>query len=86
MMLQFPDKCVPYDTFITDVASRVVQMLHQDQPERVSYREASRVYGRGNVDRWRRKSLLTEFKRPGKVELLTCELQRLQARQQDYFK
>lgn len=83
--LQFPDRFVSYDTFIHDVASKVVELMRQDLPERMSQREAYRRYGRGNVDRWRRKGLLQTYKRPGKVEYLTAELQRLQARSQDYF-
>ena len=85
MMIQFADKMVPYDTFLNDVASRIVEMINRNDPETLSQREAYRRFGRGNVDRWRRKGLLKTCKRPGKVEYNTAELRRLQSRQQDYF-
>lgn len=85
MMMQFADKMVSYDTFLNDVASRIVEMINRNDPETLSQREAYRQFGRGNVDRWRRKGLLNICKRPGKVEYNTAELRRLQSRQQDYF-
>ncbi|MBQ7472624.1 MAG: hypothetical protein IJS97_09450 [Prevotella sp.] len=85
MMMQFADKMVSYDTFLNDVASRIVEMINRNDPETLSQREAYRRFGRGNVDRWRRKGLLKTCKRPGKVEYNTAELRRLQSRQQDYF-
>ena len=84
-MIQFADKMVPYDTFLNDVASRIVEMINRNDPETLSQREAYRRFGRGNVDRWRRKGLLKTCKHPGKVEYNTAELRRLQSRQQDYF-
>lgn len=87
MMIQFVDKVVSYDTFMNDLASRIVKQLKEakEDPDRVSQREAYRIFGRGNVDRWRRKGLCQPCKRPGKVEYSTTELRRLQARAQDYF-
>ena len=85
MMIQFADKMVSYDTFVNDVANRVVELMNRNDPEMLSQREAYRQFGRGNVDRWRRKGMLKTCKRPGKVEYYTSELRRLQARSQDYF-
>ncbi len=83
--LQFPDRMVSYDTFLNDVATRVVEMFKRNEPETISQRKAYSIFGRGNVDRWRKKGLLNTFKRPGRVEYSTMELRRCQSRQQDYF-
>ena len=88
LTIDFPDKSVTYDTFVRDVASSVVRMLadtHND-PEMVSQRQAYAMFGRGNVDRWRKQGKITPCKRPGKVEYRTIELRTLQRLQQDYFK
>lgn len=88
LTIDFPDKSVTYDTFVRDVASSVVRMLadtHND-PEMVSQRKAYVMFGRGNVDRWRKQGKITPCKRPGKVEYRTIELRTLQRLQQDYFK
>ena len=87
-LISFPDRCVTYDTFMDDLASRLAERLasiHQ-QPERISQRQAYALYGRSNVERWLRLGLLHPSKRVGKVEYLTSELRTQQQRQQDYFK
>lgn len=85
--LDFTDKSVTYDTFIRDVATEVVRQLkaQRDDPETVSQRKAYAMFGRGNVDRWRRQGRVTPFKRPGKVEYIVAELRNAQHTQQDYF-
>lgn len=73
LTIDFPDKSVTYDTFVRDVASSVVRMLadtHNDT-EMVSQRKAYAMFGRGNVDRWRKQGKITPCKRPGKVEYRT---------------
>ena len=85
LQLQFSDRMVSYETFINDIASKVVEMVNRNDPEMISQRHAYRIFGRGNVDRWKRKGLLTPCKRPGKVEYSTAQLRHLQARTQDYF-
>ena len=80
LTIDFPDKSVTYDTFVRDVASSVVRMLadtHND-PEMVSQRKAYAMFGRGNVDRWRKQGKITPCKRPGKVEYRTVDLRALQ--------
>lgn len=88
MVLDFPDKSVTYDIFVRDVASSVVRLLAdtRNDPEMISQRRAYEMFGRGNVDRWRRQRKVTPCKRPGKVEYRTAELRALQQKQQDYFK
>lgn len=45
--LQFLDRLIPYDTFLNDVAARVVSMLKTDMndPEYVSQRKAYDMFG-----------------------------------------
>lgn len=87
VQLQFSDRQVSYDVFINDLASRIVKMLKESKsdPEMISQREAYRIFGRANVERWVRNLQIEGHKRPGKVEYYTAELRRLQAQQQDYF-
>lgn len=88
LTLNFSDKTVTYDTFIHDVAASVVRMLSEvrNDPEAISQRQAYAMFGRGNVDRWRRQGKIEPCKRPGKVEYRTAELRALQNVKQDYFK
>ena len=86
-LLHFTDRLIPYDTFLNDIASRVVRLLKSDadDPEFVSQRKAYEMFGRRNVERWRRLGLVQSFKRPGKVEYRTADLRLLQRQSQDYF-
>ena len=86
-LLHFTDHLIPYDTFLNDIASRVVRLLKSDadDPEFVSQRKAYEMFGRRNVERWRRLVLVQSFKRPGKVEYRTADLRLLQRQSQDYF-
>lgn len=89
LTLDFSDKSVTYDTFIHDVAASVVRMLSEvrNDPDTVSQRQAYAMFGRGNVDRWRKQGRVEPLsKRPGKVEYRTAELRALQSTKQDYFK
>lgn len=86
-MIQFADKIVSYETFMNDLVSRIVSEVEKRKtlPEVVSKRKASEMFGRANVERWITEGRLTVRKRPGKVELLTAELQRCKAIEQDYL-
>lgn len=85
--LQFADKSVPYKVFVDDVAARVVSLLKSDDkdPDFISQRKAFEIFGRRNVERWRRQGKIKPCKRPGKVEYKTSELRLLQRVEQDYF-
>lgn len=85
--LQFLDHLIPYDTFLNDLAARVVKLLKQDKddPEFISQRKAYDMFGRRNVERWRRQGKVQCYKRPGKVEYRTADLRLLQRTVQDYF-
>lgn len=86
-LIEFSDKCVPYSDFVKDIAARVVSMLKTDNadPEYISQNKAFEMFGRGNVERWRKAGKVKPCKRPGKVEYLTAQLRLLQRTQQDYF-
>lgn len=86
-LLQFLDHLIPYETFLNDLASRVVALLKNDNndPEYVSQRKAYEIFGRRNVERWRRQGKVEPIKRPGKVEYRTSELRMLQRTVQDYL-
>ncbi len=87
MTIQFADKSVKYSTFLDDVAARVVALLKKDanDPEYISQRKAFEIFGRKNIERWRRQGKITPCKRPGKLEYRTADLRLLQRTQQDYF-
>ncbi len=84
--IQFPDKCVSYKTFINDIAAQLVKFMQTDRcdPERVSQAKAFEMFGRGNVERWRKAGRLTVYRRPGKLEYITAELRYCQRVQYDY--
>lgn len=88
MPIQFSDKSVPYSVFVKDVAAEIVYLLKNDEddPEYISQRKAFEVFGRRNVERWRRQNDIKPCIRPGRVEYNMAELRLLQRRQQDYFK
>ena len=86
-ILQFADKHVSYETFVSDLAARMVSMMKEqsNDPEYMSQRQAYRTFGRANVQRWLAQGKVTPHKRPGKVEYKTSELRKLQQLQQDYL-
>lgn len=88
MVLQFTDRLIPYNVFLQDIASLVVKKLKENNndPEFVSQRKAYSMFGRANVERWRRQNKVKVHKRPGKVEYKTADLRFLQSLEQDYFK
>lgn len=75
-----------YKQFVSDlVAEMLKQMSARTEPEFISQRKACELFGRRNVERWRREGKITFFKRPGKVEYRLEDLRRLQATPQDYM-
>lgn len=86
--LQFLDRLIPYDTFLNDIAARVVKMIKtdKDDPEYISQRKAYEMFGRRNVERWRKQGKVQPSKRPGKLEYRIADLRLLQRVTQDYFK
>lgn len=89
IQLQMPggNRMLTYDEFMNDLAARITARLavRRDDPEMVSQRQAYRIFGRANVERWLRQGKLHPHRRPGKVEYRTAELRAQQEKQQDYF-
>lgn len=86
-ILQFLDHLIPYETFLNDLSSRIVRQLKadKDDPEFISQRKAYELFGRRNVERWKRQGKVVSYKRLGKVEYRTADLRLLQCTTQDYF-
>lgn len=86
-ILSFPGGVVTYDRFLRDLSASIAKILkaEKDDPEFVSQRKAYKMFGRRNVDRWKRLGMVTSYKRPGKVEYRTADLRHLQLTEQDYF-
>ena len=85
--IQFSDKMVSYDTFMDDLATRIAHRMQQSKqdPETVSQRKAFLMFGRANVERWRRKCMIEPCKHGGKLEYRTADLRLLQQIKQDYL-
>ena len=65
-ILQFLDHLIPYETFLNDLSSRIVRQLKadKDDPEFISQRKAYELFGRRNVERWKRQGKVVSYKRP----------------------
>ena len=86
MQIQFSDKMVTYETFVTDIAARLFAMMaEKDDKAFISQNKAYAKYGRPNIERWRSKGLIEPRITKGKYEYSTIELQRLANIKQDYF-
>ncbi|WP_290169679.1 hypothetical protein [uncultured Muribaculum sp.] len=78
---------VTYERFINDLAAKLADVMksRSEMPEYICQRQAFRLFGRANVERWRREGKLTPHRRLRKVEYRITELYTLSARQQDYY-
>lgn len=87
MELQFIDKSVTFDTFVTYVAAKLASYIKEDKDDKeyLSQREAFREFGEANVRRWYKQGKIQPCKRPGKVEYPTAKLKELSRIQQDYL-
>lgn len=86
MTIQFSDRAVPYNVFLSDVADAVAERMTEYGSEYISQNEAFRRFGRANVKRWRDTGKIEPCKRTQKLEYKVSELQRLQDTKQDYFR
>ena len=68
-ILQFLDHLIPYETFLNDLSSRIVRQLKadKDDPEFISQRKAYDMFGRRNVERWKRQGKVVSSEETGKV-------------------
>lgn len=88
MIIEFPDGTVSYERFVNDLSTEIVQKLKENErmPEFISQRKAFKLFGRANVERWRRTGKISPRIRPGRMDYNVMELKRLQNIQQDYQK
>lgn len=79
-------KEISYERFISDLASKVVSVMKAESeiPEFICQRQAYRMFGRANVERWRRTGKVTAYRRQRKIEYRTADLKQQQDNQQDY--
>lgn len=87
MEIQFEDKSVTFDTFVTNIAAKLATYIKEDQNDKpyISQNEAFRIYGRANVERWYKQGKIQPCKRPGKIEYPTSILKELSRTIQDYL-
>lgn len=87
LYIEFSDKLVSYETFMRDLAARVARILKSEasDPTYISQRRAYAVFGRSNIERWKRAGKIKPICRPGKIEYLTADLRLLQQFPQDYL-
>lgn len=74
--VEFSDKSVPYQIFIKDLATEIVKQMKdsKEDKENISQRQAFLIFGRANVERWRKLGLTNPVKRGGKIEYSSKEL------------
>jgi hypothetical protein len=85
--LGFNDHLIPYDIFLKDLSAQLVRFLDEvkNDPEFISQNQAYKIFGRRNVERWRKTGKVKVYIRPGKVEYRTADLRLLQRTSQDYL-
>lgn len=84
--LKLFDSAAEYESFLNDLVDKLFKRWTvANEPEFVSQRKAYQLFGRRNVERWRREGRITFYKRPGKVEYRLADLRRLQNTPQDYL-
>jgi hypothetical protein len=83
--IQFVDGLVSYGTMVRDIGAYVVRALKSDKddPDFVSQRTAYKMFGRANVERWRKLGLVEPYERPGVNEYRTADLRYLQRIKKD---
>lgn len=84
-MIYIEDRAVTYEKLINDLSDKIAQKMKNNLPEHISQRKAYSIFGRANVERWKRQGKILPCKRPGKIEYSTTELTILKSQQQDYL-
>ena len=76
LQLMFADKCVTYETFINDLATALapkLKELEENPSDIISQNKAFKLFGQGNVLRWRQKGMLKPVsKRPLNIDCRNC--------------
>lgn len=70
-----------------DMAKKMADYLKEvkNDPEFISQNRAYEIFGKANVERWKKLNLISPAIRPGKMEYKTSILRKLQDIRQDYF-
>lgn len=84
------DKSLTFEEFVAKISEAIVKKLAKEmknpKKERISQNQAFRTFGQANVRRWLRTNRLKPVaKRPGKIEFLVKDLEKLYSVQQDYL-
>ncbi len=68
--ITFPTNSVTYDKFVTDIAAKLASFMKEDQNDAayISQRKAIALYGKGNIERWKKSGAISPVSRPGKIE------------------
>lgn len=79
--LTFADKTISYEDMIEDLSARIMKKLNEINKVQgyISQRKAFRIFGRANVERWKRQGRIKPCKRPGKMEYCMADLYILKA-------
>jgi hypothetical protein len=80
IFLNFSDNLIPYNVFLKDISAYIVKILKEqhDDPEYVSQRQASIIFGRKNVERWRASGEIVPIRRGRQLDYKTSDLRYLQ--------
>jgi hypothetical protein len=72
---------------MNDLSARIAKMMKSDaaDPEYVTQRAAYSIFGRKNIERWKRIGKIKPSKGPGKYAYNMAELRLLQRTEQDYL-
>lgn len=71
----------------SDMAKKMAEYLKEvkNDPEFISQNKAYEMFGKANIERWKKLNLITPAIRVGKMEYKTSILRNLQDVKQDYF-
>ena len=74
-------------TYFADMAKKVADYLKdvKSDPEYVSQNKAYKMFGKNNIERWKKLGLITPRIEIGKMTYKTSILRKLQDIKQDYF-
>jgi hypothetical protein len=74
-------------TLFADMAKRMADYLKEvkEDPEYISQNKAYKMFGKNNIERWKKFGLITPRIEAGKMRYKTSILRKLQDIKQDYF-
>ena len=84
----FADKSVTFDRFVEVVATKLALKMHQIEKGQLEITQAKayKIYGRADVERWKKSGLLTPSRiSPGRILYKITDLNRLANVKQNYL-